>query len=276
MWSTHIQSCFQALEKHQQDYQDSYALGLLRLDQLLDRYAGPQAVQPGLAMPISTYLRLFTNDMNGLRANLSESLRQDRNFDLHVYHTQLFLNEQAAFADSGEAIQKVEALHLCLNTVISFIDSLCTQDNSDVPETPFINWIMLAHSFDTLARLLFYNAAGWDLDYVRNSPGFCALSDRMIEKLDSIRVSEELVHGTEKSAKFKLFADRIVKFKQWYNDKVQAEQRTSNSINASMGNNDDAAFDPSFELPLFNDFSHLLWQEFNMSYPRLDNDLTFL
>lgn len=259
----------------QQDYQDTYAVGLLQLDQLFDKYAGSQAIEPGSAMPIQAYIRLFSKDLEDIKAGLPAKLQQDRNFQLHIYHTELFLIEQAAFSNGHNSAHTIEALHLCLTAVISFVDHICAQKSQDVPDTPFINWIMLAHAFDTLARLLFYDASGWDLEYARNSPGFHALSDRVIEKLNSIRAAEELEHGIEKSAKFRLFADRVNSFKQWYNDKVRAESRTSGAVAVPDGDRNNDLANSTMDIPLFNDFSHLLWQDFDMSYPRFDNDLNF-
>ena len=272
-WTEHLNNCCLAVESAAQCASDGRAAALIRLDHLLERYIGAEGLSPGVSMPIPTYIKLFSNDIDSYVKNLSPSLQADNDMRIQILITRLSLLEPAILADAGRTpAHKVEALHLCNQTIIDFFDAFAAQRDEDIPHIPFLSWVTISHAFDTLARISTLQTEGWDLDYVRNNPGFASLCDRMTQRLDTVHAYEEKNYPASRSIRFKMFGARVQKFIQWYEAKIRPASREEpqNTTRANLGD----VYAWHQPTPLVGEFSDLLWQDFLADVPQFDPDIS--
>lgn len=274
-WTEHLEECCQVLQEAAKYPSDAYAVALIRLDHLLERYTGIEGFKPGVSMPIQTYVKLFSDDIDRLKQSLPDLLRSCPLMLVEILNTEVCLFEPIVGADCDVPVHKVEAYHACLRKVMAFFEAFNHQEVTTIPHQPFLSWITIAHALDILARLSFAQVEGWDLGYVRNTPGFCAVTDQMTAMLQSVQAHEKRTYPTSRSIKFKIFSTRAEKFRQWYDSKIQQEQAAKAAREEQNAADSGLLLDSVESLPVMSDFSDMLWQDFNIDWSRLDSDFNF-
>lgn len=271
VWTSHFENSCRSLEEADQYPSDRLAVALIRLDRLVERCSND--LKPGSLMPIATFVKFFTEEFDQFRRNLHPSIRENFVLQVEIKDAELFMFERVLSAECDIPPQKVEALHLCLQKALSIIDIFLSQSLDDLPEMPFIGWLTVARAWDVLAKLSFLSTEGWDLDYVRRSPGFAAVADRMTARLMQVQIHEERKNPGGRSIRFKFLAARGEQFKRWYENNVQQEIQQS-TVPPHVPDDGFAAEEPLAPLPAA-DFSDILWQDFAIDWSRFDSDFDF-
>ncbi|KAK5956979.1 hypothetical protein OHC33_002468 [Knufia fluminis] len=274
-WTDWLEECCRVLEEAVQYQSDAYAVALVRLDHITERYTGPSGFKPGSSMPVQAYVKLFSDDIHRLGLNMPDHLRTWPLMLADIQAAEMHLFESVIGAACDVPVHRVEAYHACLKKVLAYLDTFTSQDIAQVPYQPFLSTVSLAHAFDIVSRLSFAQAEGWDLTYVRSTPGFNTLSDRMYTMLKSVQEREESMYPTSRSIRFKVFCLRLEKFKQWYNAKVQQERSSQQSRDKEDVVDNWPPSDGLSSLPVMADFSDLLWQDYTIDWSKLDSDFNF-
>lgn len=269
-WSDHIDECCQVLADSMERPSDAYAVALIRLDHVVDRYRNIEAGQQKLSMPLQTYVRLFSADLESFKKNLPFRLQNDKRMDLHVQTSQICLFERIISSECDIVSHKVEALHACMAGIVQYFDSFMSQPLELFPYFAFLDWSTIAHALDIYAKLSFIEMENWDLEYVRNNPGFLAIVDGTVDTLKRVQAVETVRNPENRSTRFKMSNKRLEMFKQWYLSRIDMEAKTrSERLEANV---DPSA--PSHEAnngPFFNDFADVLWQDLTTDWSWYDN-----
>lgn len=269
-WSEHIEECCQILSSGMDRPSDPYAVALVRLDHLVDRYKNIEGGQQKLAMPLSTYVKLFSADIESFKKNLSLNLQVDTKMKLHVQTSQICLFERTLSSDCDVSSQKVEALHACLAGVVDYVNSFISQGLENFPIVTFLSWSTMAHAFDIYAKLSFADVENWDLEYVRHNPGFIAMSDALIDTLRKAEVLENIRCPKSQSVRFRIAIQRVELFKQWYSSRIDAEAKVQAERLATNTEASTADDDLNNNI-YFSDFADLVWQDFTTDWSWFDN-----
>lgn len=267
-WSEQVESCCQMMQDNTKRDSDPYAVAIVRLDNLVDRYSNVDGGQQKLTMPVQTYVRLFSADLESFKQNLPLFLQGDTILNLHIQNAQICVLERAINADGAMPAHKVEALHACLAGVVEYFESFMSQKAETLPCIPFLMWATIAHAFDIYAKLSFIEAENWDLEYVRNNPGFIAISDAMIRTLNEAAATEDIRNPKSTSIRFKISISRIEKFKQWYLSRVDLESKARTE---RLETEPTVAVDETNFGPYFSDFADIVWQDFTTDWSYFDN-----
>lgn len=275
-WSEHLEQCCQALQTAAEYPSDAHAVAYVRLDHLVERYTGAGGFKPGASMPIHTYVKLFSEEIDRLRQGLPDVLRNCPAMLAEFQTAEISLFEPIIGAECDVPAQKVEAYHACLKKCWAYWETFMNQDVAKVPHLPFLSWTMTAHALDVVARLSFTQTEGWDLFYVRSVAGFDMLSDKMVTLLKNVQTYEDAAYPKSRSIRFKIFCLRIDMFKQWYDSKIQQEALLKEPRGKEHADNEHpSAMTTLDSLPVMSDFSDMLWQDFNIDWSRLDSDFHF-
>lgn len=163
-------------------------------------------------------------------------------------------------------IHRIEAWYACLTRVSEFWDCFLAQPNEQLPNLTFIVWLHTVHVLLVVAKLSFLQADGWDLDLVRTKWSFSALTDRLIEKLQSAASCESgLPYGRAITARFTLYAEKMRMCKRWYEAKLKAEEAIKASAEAAAFPERSAPCPPTPEVDsqgFFDSFEDTVWQDF--------------
>lgn len=269
-WSEHIEECCQILSESMERTSDTYAVALVRLDHLVDRYRNIDAGQQKLTMPVQTYVRLFSADLESFKQSLPFHLQNDADFNLHIQTSQVCLFERIINSDCDIPSHKVEALHTCLAGVVGYFNSFVSQKLEYFPCLSFLTWSTIVHAFDMYAKLSFVEVSNWDLEYVRHSPGFVATVDTMIETFKKAQALEDIRNPESKSVRFNMSIGRLEMFKQWYSSRVDLESKTRmERLQPHIESN--ATGEESNAVPYFSDFADIVWQDFTTDWSWFDN-----
>lgn len=272
-WSEHIDECCQSLAKTMENASDAYAVALVQLDHLVDRYRNIDGGHVKLSIPLQTYVKLFSADLESFKQSLPINLQNDLNLNLHVQTSQICLFERIIQSDCDIPSHKVEALHACLTVVVGYFSSFMSQKLEDFSCLAFLVWSTIAHAFDILAKLSFAEVENWDLEYVRHNPGFIAISDAMIETLKKAQVVEATRDPESTSVRFNMSIKRLEMFKQWYSSRVDQEARARADRIVSNSDPTTTADDSTSGL-IFSDFADIVWQDFTTDWSWFDSNLS--
>lgn len=253
---------------------DANAVAYVRLNHLVERYTGAGGFKPGTFMPIPAYVKLFSEEIDRLRQSLPDLLRNCPSMLDELQASELCLFEPIIGAEYDVPAQKVEAYHACLKRCLAYWEAFVSQDVAKAPYLPLLNWVMIKHALGIVAQLSFAQAEGWDVSYVRSVASFEMLADKMMALLKNVQAYEDATYPKNRSIRFKVFCLRVDMFKQWFNSQIQQETLSEQTQGTEHTHNERSSvvLDP---LPKLNDFSDLLWQDFNIDWSRLDSDLYF-
>ena len=274
-WSEHFETCCQALQNAAEYPSDTYAVALVRLDHILERYTSSGGFKPGSSMPIPSYIKLFSEELNRLRQELSSVLLRYPAMLADIQTAEITLFEPTISANCDVPAHKVEAYHACLKSCLTYFEAFMNQDVAKIPFLPFLSCVTMAHALDVVARLSFTHDEGWDPSYVRSVAGFDLLSDKIVTMLKSVQAHEEATYPISRSIRFTIFSMRIQKFRQWYDSKLQHEASSQQQGDSEPGASNEHHLDSLDTLPGLNDFSDMLWQDYTMDWSRLENEFGF-
>lgn len=274
-WTEYLEECTKEFEANPEADSDVLMTATMRLDRIHEEYASDSKTRMGKTIPTVSYVKLFSRDLDSFRSSLPDVLKSNHAFLAHIHSIKISLLETTFMYTNGQILQKVEAMHLCLQTIYEFFREFNTQPDGDYSSLPFLTWARVAHALDVLARLSFARLDGWDLEYARNSPGFLSVVEDLIAAMK--RLSEhEITHFPEsKDARFKMFARRLEKFKQWYNKNLDAETHARSQYPANPTSESDTIADTSNTQTGFPEHSDFSWQDF-MTLPNMNFDFEFL
>lgn len=273
-WSEHLEQCCQILQTAAEYPSDANAVAYVRLNHLVERYTGAGGFKPGAFMPIPAYMRLFSEEIDRLRQSLPDLLRNCPSMLDELQASELCLFEPIIGAEYDLPAQKVEAYHACLKRCLAYWEAFVSQDVAKASYLPLLNWVMVKHALGIVAQLSFAQAEGWDVSYVRSVASFDMLADKMMALLKNVQAYEDATYPKNRSIRFKVFCLRVDMFKQWFNSQIQQETLSEQRQGTEHTDNErsSVALD---SLPKLNDFSDLLWQDFNIEWSRLDSDFNF-
>lgn len=272
VWTEYLDDCCTTIEKANEYPTDAYAVALARLSHLVERYTNGDGFQPGLSMPVQTYTKLVSKEMDQFIQHLPIDLQIDQIMKVQLANAEVSLLEPVILSNDSSPVHRVEALYYCLKANTNFFDTFNAVENEEMPRLPFLVWIMVAQALDVMATLSFTTFDGWDLEYVRNTPGFIALNVRMMEKMRQVQLYEETNYPRSRSVRFQKFRQRLEMFMQWYEEKVQLESNINHQASVSVNSSEQV---PD-QMPPAGDFSDLLWADFMADWPRLENELSYL
>lgn len=271
-WTTYMEDCLEELEEHPEAESDKVLTATIRLVRIHEKYAGDTEAHMCKTIPTMSYVKLFTQDLDTFRSSLPGHLRGDPSFTSQIYSVRISLLETAFMHTYGQSLQKIEAMHMCLQTLTDFFREFAAQADDDYSSLPFLMWAKVAHALDILAKLSFSRLDGWDLDYARKSPGFVSIIDSLISRMVALQTHERTHYPDSKDARFTMFAKRLELFKQWYQKNLEAETLATSQQTAS-GESVPPADTSNIHSGL-GDLGDLLWQDF-IALPTLEYDFSF-
>lgn len=265
-WTDHMEECCQALQNATENASDAYIVALVRLDHLADRYTTIDGGHQTLNMPIQTYVKLFSEELEAFKQSLPPQLQTDGLMNSHIQSARLFLFERVTNSADNLSTPKVEALHACLAGVLEYFEFFMSQAIEEIPRLPFLFWSTIAQALDLFAKLSFIEVENWDLEYVRNNPGFMSIADQIIQKCNEVQLAEEANHPGQPNGRFRRFSSRVDHFKRWYRSRLDLDVRAR-----SEGLEQETEAVATFNNPVSGshpgEFADMLWQDIFPDFP---------
>lgn len=271
-WSPCVDSCLHLFDNTAEHPFDQYALSLVRLRFLSEKYNDMDTgTRSGSGLPLASYISLVRSDLDDFRQKLPRELQNNQFMTLELIQTEFSLLGSSLDARLEDLAQKLEVLHLLLAKVNTYFNTFLALNLGDIPYLTFFDWLGCANAFDLLGRLCFLEVERWDLQYARNSPGFLDTTVRMKKLLENV-YDYERNQSENRSMRFKTFATRLDTAASWYHSRIEHEQNNVNAVQHSESSQYVNTSDFNFTGQV--DLSSLWWGGWTEDWAALDPSIT--
>ncbi|PYI00607.1 hypothetical protein BO78DRAFT_37618 [Aspergillus sclerotiicarbonarius CBS 121057] len=181
-WTPHMDECLEVLAQSRESPYDEMLTHQVRLQRIANEM---EDVRGGwAAVPLPFYLGALQQKVNAVKEAISPELRHDGILLASIYYTELSIfGLVRARREEGSDFQRLEALHGCLHTAKSAIDSFFEIPTLEYPGISFPFFGYLARFIVVLFKLSALNDPIWDTDLMRSTADVVQIMDRLISNL---------------------------------------------------------------------------------------------